>query len=400
MIDNMLYWYLLILVLVAGLLTINISLVRPLLPHKKIASHSCPQLYVDYQGIMHCHTVYSDGAASFEELISVTNQLGLDFLLTSDHNTIQPKIDGWEGWHGKTLLLVGEERSTDAGHLLVFNVDEKVPVKKAQEAIHFANARGGLTFLAHPDNLKVPWYNWDVQHYTGLEIINFDSVCRRKAIQVTGVFSLLAFLFSPRYLGHVVINNTPYKEMKRWDQLTTQRKVVGIGGTDTHGFLKVGKKKYRLPSYHHSFQTVYTHLVLPQPFSQDAEIDKKMVYQALAKGNAYFSFESLVPSRGFQFFAYNGRDSVIMGDDVSLLSNEPVTLTAILPSGQEGIIQILVDGAVIASSVGSQLTIQVNKPGAYRVMVFHYQARLPFYFFYRKKFWIGSNPIYIHGKPA
>ena len=358
------------------------------------------QPYFDYKGVIHCHTVYSDGAASFEELISDTNQLGLDFLLTSDHNTIQPKIDGWEGWHGKTLVLVGEELSTHDGHLLVFNMEQKVPMAESQSAIDFINAHGGLSFIAHPENLKHPWKNWNVKNYTGLEIINFDSVCRRKAIQIMGLFGLIFFLFSPRYLEHVILDNTPYKELKCWDKLTANRKLVGIGSIDAHGFIKVGKKKYRCPSNLHSFQTVYTHLILKEKMTQNFELDKKMLYHALAKGNAYFSIHLPESSDGFQFFALSSTDFAIMGDDVVLWPNNPVTLTTILPPGQAGIIQILVDEIIIASSVGNQLTVQITTPGAYRVMVFHYQTKLPFNLFYRKKFWIGSNPIYIRANSA
>ena len=394
MTSDAIFLYLFAIAALAWIIKINIA--WPVSPVPNLTPANLPLPSFDYKGVIHCHTIYSDGAASFEELINDSNQIGLDFLVTTDHNTLKPREDGWEGWHGKTLVLVGEELSTNAGHLLVFNMDQKMPLTEAQAAIDYINTHGGISIIAHPANLKHPWTNWKIQHFSGIEVVNFDSVCRRKAIEIMGAFALIFFLFSPRYLGDVVINNTPYKELKLWDKLALTRKTIGIGGVDAHGLLKVGKKKYRYPSYLHTFQTVHTHFILAQKLSHNFIADKNAIYNAMAKGNAYFAFDLFAPANGFRFFAANGKDVAHMGDELTLLENKLATLTVILPPGQSEIIQIIRNGRIITTTIGSEVTIKIDAPGSYRVMVFRHQAKLPFNFIYRKKFWIGSNPITIH----
>ena len=72
--------------------------------------------YVEIQGVLHVHTTHSDGSGSVADVVEAAQKTGVDFVVLTDHNTMRAKHEGWEGWHGSTLLIVGEEVSTRAGH--------------------------------------------------------------------------------------------------------------------------------------------------------------------------------------------------------------------------------------------------------------------------------------------
>jgi len=86
-----------------------------------------PQKLTDYAGVIHLHSVYSyDGRIPVGEIIKAANKNGVDFLLLTDHSTLQARKDGFEGWHNGTLLIVGEEIAPRFNHYLAFQLEEPV----------------------------------------------------------------------------------------------------------------------------------------------------------------------------------------------------------------------------------------------------------------------------------
>ena len=81
----------------------------------------------DYTGVIHFHSAYSfDGRAPVAEILAAANENGIDFLLLMDHGTPQARSDRREGWHGGTLLIVGEEIAPRFNHLLAFQRQESM----------------------------------------------------------------------------------------------------------------------------------------------------------------------------------------------------------------------------------------------------------------------------------
>jgi hypothetical protein len=89
--------------------------------------------------------------------------------------------------------------------------------------------------------------------------------------------------------------------------------------------------------------------------------------------------------RGFTFEALTNADSVIMGDEVPLRHSP--TLLARAPS--RGLIRLIHNGKGIKSEWGTEASLRVSEPGAYRV-----EVRLP-RAFGKTRAWIFSNPIYV-----
>ena len=58
--------------------------------------------------MVHVHSRFSDGTATVPELVESVAASGADVLLLTDHDTVEAKHHGYEGWHGDVLLLVGQ----------------------------------------------------------------------------------------------------------------------------------------------------------------------------------------------------------------------------------------------------------------------------------------------------
>jgi len=361
----------------------------------KVSLQASSLPYYDYKGVIHAHSIYSDGAGDFPEIISEAQAAQIDYLITSDHNTLKPYQKGLEGWHQGLILLIGEEISTDTGHLLALRITKEGVSSPSQKSIDSVNKDGGFSFLAHSENMKIPWRDWNVQGYTGIEIINMDSVVRRKALQIDGIYSLLRYLQSPNNLRDVVSNNPPTLELKRWDELTKERRVVGISSVDAHGIIKIFDKKYKMPTYEHMFRSATTHVVTGEKFSGDFSKDKELLYKTIELGHVYGVFEETIPATGFLFFGENSKEKVVMGDEIVYQAGEPLKLFVSLPNGQEGIIKLVKDGKIIKEHAGRDMTYTADGPGVYRVEVYLYDKRLPFNLYWGSRPWIYSNPIYI-----
>ncbi|HUX15651.1 MAG TPA: PHP domain-containing protein, partial [Phycisphaerae bacterium] len=65
----------------------------------------------EYVGAFHVHSCYSDGSGTYQEIASAAARAGLDFVVMSDHDTLRPRADGWQGWHDGVLVIVGTEIS-------------------------------------------------------------------------------------------------------------------------------------------------------------------------------------------------------------------------------------------------------------------------------------------------
>ncbi|MEU6404953.1 CehA/McbA family metallohydrolase [Streptomyces sp. NPDC046985] len=75
-----------------------------------------------YRGDCHLHTVYSDGKRQPSEVAAGARAAGLDFMVSTDHNT--PSSHGvWGEYAGPDLLIIlGEEVTTRNGHWLALGL--------------------------------------------------------------------------------------------------------------------------------------------------------------------------------------------------------------------------------------------------------------------------------------
>src|SRR5438128_1283021 len=140
-----------------------------------------PDLH-DLGGVVHVHSVHSDGTGTVPEIAAAAQSCGLDFVLLTDHDTLRARDRGEEGWHDSVLVLVGEEVSpVGENHYLAFGLEEAIDHRglSPQQIVDRVNQRGGFGFLSHPFSRGsvrfkrargMPWRDLDASGYTGLEL--------------------------------------------------------------------------------------------------------------------------------------------------------------------------------------------------------------------------------------
>ncbi len=342
---------------------------------------------------LHVHTPYSDGVWYHAQIAEAAAEAGLDLVVATDHNVW---VDGVEGHYENVLLLVGEEvhdvqRLPQCNHLLIYGAERELAPHPgdSQQLINAAKGGGGLCFLAHPversspldpELAAIPWVDWEVDGYTGIELWNYMS--EFKAL----IQSKLAGLFYALYpdLG---IKGPFHQTLRLWDKLLAEgRRVVAIGGSDAHGnSYSLGPLKRVLFPYKHLFGCVNTHILIPHALTRDLVANKATIYAALRAGNCFVGYDRLGSTRGFRFFARSGSQLVSMGD--VLKQQAAIIFQVELPAPADA--RLLRDGQVVARTNGRRLDYTTAVPGVYRVQVYR-RYRL------RQRAWIFSNPIYVY----
>lgn len=167
-----------------------------------------------YRGDLHLHTVHSDGERDPGELVSAAHAGGLDFIVSTDHNTNSVNRV-WPGCRTGSLLVVpGEEVTTRHGHWLAVGlsphawVDWRYAPGDGVFGRFAAEVRetGGLVVAAHPA-VPLPGSAWEFgfAHVDALEVWN-------------GRWNLDDEL-----------------SLRIWQRLLQQgRRVVAVGGSDSH----------------------------------------------------------------------------------------------------------------------------------------------------------------------
>jgi len=103
----------------------------------------------------HLHSVYSDGDAEIADILEyVQNQTDLDVIAITDHDTIEgallaKKLMADRDYHFQ--LIIGEEITTNEGHLVGLFLQEAVPANLSiQETLARIRIQKGLAIAVHP----------------------------------------------------------------------------------------------------------------------------------------------------------------------------------------------------------------------------------------------------------
>lgn len=135
-----------------------------------------------YQGDLHLHTLHSDGRRTPQELADEAVAQGLDFLISTEHNTNSANLS-WGAYARPNLLIInGEEVTTTAfGHWNALGLDYTTLIdwryapRDSSIARYVAqvHAVGGLAIVNHPffpDTVNR--FRFGVRHFDGIEVWN------------------------------------------------------------------------------------------------------------------------------------------------------------------------------------------------------------------------------------
>ena len=351
---------------------------------------------VEIVGNLHCHTRYSDGEGTHNDIARAAIEAGLDFVVVTDHNVW---VDGMDGYRylgrERVLLLTGEEvhdqdRQPQKNHLLVYESGKELAnlADDTQTLLDAVNDHNGLAFLAHPKDPPAPafgeddlsWEAWDVQGFHGIELWNFMSEFKSK------LSSKPRAIFLAYYPD--LIAEGPFPEvLERWDlMLSTGKRIYAIGGSDAHATpVSMGPLRRVIFPYSYLFKAVNTHVLLDEELSGDQNADRQRIFNAIRRGRCFVGYDLPASTKGFRFSAHADRGEAVMGDSLEL--GFGATLQIHLPRRAQ--IRLIKDGRLVNTWQATQSAVHtIRDPGAYRVEVkLHSLGKL--------RGWIFSNPIFI-----
>jgi hypothetical protein len=339
----------------------------------------------DLACVVHLHSTHSDGTGTVRQIARAAARARADVVLLTDHDTLEARRRGEEGWYGDVLLLAGEEVSPlGRDHYLAFGIDAEIR-HRGLDACAIARAvrdAGGFGFAAHPfsegsvrfKRPGMPFGGMDCDALHGIELWNFANDTGER---IAGIPELIRFLAMPAR----VLDHPPERNMRSWDELCRTRCVVAIGGLDAHQY---GKRigpivPVRVMAYHRSFRLIRTHVLCEEPPARELGRDRELVFDALRAGRCYIAVDCVAPARGFRFEAAD----VPMGGEAPA-GRRTLHVRTPLPAR----LRVLRDGQEIASAEGTMLDADVEEHGAYRAEALRRAKG-------RERTWILSNPVYL-----
>jgi predicted metal-dependent phosphoesterase TrpH len=175
---------------------------------------------------LHIHTVHSDGTATVPQVLQhVAANTDLRVVAITDHDTIAGAREAQRlardfGVH----VIMGEEVSTQEGHLLALFIDTWLPPgRPAAETIAAVHAQGGLCIAAHPFDHGIP----------SMGMAGLRDQCagqRRGAWPLDALEGFNAGIVWPRRHANAVAQ-----------QVAAELALPVVGGSDSHSLPTIGR---------------------------------------------------------------------------------------------------------------------------------------------------------------
>jgi hypothetical protein len=338
----------------------------------------------EYVGAIHLHSCYSDGSGTMREITASAGRAGLDYVVLTDHDTLRPREDRWQGWHDGILLATGVEITCRGrSHVVALGAAEvaNLQFKPLRRVLFDLQNQGAAAFVAHAHpahimgiSLKAgELLDWEIPGFTGVELWSFmHDIC-------SGLtpWRIPSFVYTwPRYI------RGPHPDtIAHWDRVTKARRFVAIGSLDNHA-LALPVLGRQVLSYEEGFRTLRTH-VLSREWSGSAA-DAALLADALCQGRAFLALDFAADARGFRFEADAPGETLQMGEERPWAG--PTVLRVHSPAPAS--LAILRGGRPVAAADAADLEFRAEEPGVYRA-----EARL------KGRPWVYTNPVYLRQAP-
>ena len=352
------------------------------------------------RGVMHVHTNRSDGTGSVDDVMRAAARAGLKFVIVTDHGdgTRAPDLPDYRNG---VLYIDAVEISSSDGHLVALGLP-KAPYPLAGEGrdvVDDIHRLGGIAIAAHPGSAKpeLQWTDWNAP-LDGIEWLNADSEWRDER-PWTLARALVTYPFRPPQALALLLDR-PEPVLRRWDELTGQRRVVGTAAADAHariGARSLGEPydtagSLHFPSYVNTFREFS--VTLPEVrLTGDAAADARSVLDSIRAGAVYSTIDALAGPAALRVAATSGSRTASMGGLLPLAGAVHVRVDVQAPDDAQ--ITLLRDGEAVASAQGARLDHDAPaEPAVYRV-----EVTLPNSPGTPAVPWMVSNPIYVGRGP-
>jgi hypothetical protein len=369
-----------------------------ILPPRRLTLSAAPDDAV--AGVIHVHSVLSDGRGTSDEIADAAARAGLKFVVITDHGDATRTPEPAAYRHG-VLCFDAVEISTSGGHYIALDMPASpYPLGgEARDVVDDVKRLGGFGIVAHPDSPKeeLRWREWDAP-FDAIEIANLDTAWRQRATadswrsRLRLVERLLSYPFRPA--ESIASLMQPSRAWQQWAAISARRRVVTLAGADAHARIGLRtsepvttRASLPVPSYVASFRTLSVHVRLERALTGDAGVDARMIMRGIRAGHAYTAVDGAASPASFDLTAGNDHGTVHAGDELAagdsltlrVRSNAPAGFTTQLWRGNEPVR----DSREPDFSFDSP-----QSEGVYRVSI-QATGQLP------GVPWLVSNPIYV-----
>jgi PHP domain len=356
-------------------------------PIHSIMKYPAPPLIHESAGVLHMHTLYSDGTGTAGEIAQYASERNLQWLIITDHCHMECYDRGEYGLYDGVWVLIGTELGDEdlPNHYLTYGITELPDQSDPERMVQAVKDLGGFGAVAHPhekrdefDNMPpYPWTAWNAP-IDGVEIWNQLS---QWVEGLTESNKYRRFLHPLKSLTH-----PDSATLRIWDELNLKRPIVGYVGVDAHALhypILRGLIKVRVFAYKVQFRSLLTHLLLDEPLHPtDYETANNQILMALRTGRHFGANHRVGDARGFRFSAF--QEGVEYLPISTLEFGQSITFRATTP--MKGRIHLYRNGQLLMRVRGHSLTYESSQPGIYRIEVYR-----------RARGWIFSNPIRVVG---
>tara|TARA_B100001123_G_scaffold446424_2_gene600858 strand:- start:11717 stop:13444 length:1728 start_codon:yes stop_codon:yes gene_type:complete len=333
-----------------------------------------PNFPVTVAGAFHVHTNRSDGGSSPNEIARAANEAGLQFVVFTDHGN-GTRVPDPPQYRSGVLTFDAVEISTNGGHYIAVELPA-TPYPLGGEAysvVEDVRRFGGFGVIAHPGSPResLAWIDPSLP-VDGMEWLNADSEWRDES-----TFRLLGAglsYFFRRSETLATLLDRPTQSLQIWDEASQKRQIVGLAGHDAHGPVTVGVAEegsvslgLGFPGYKELFETFSLNLQLADELVGQADVDARLVLNALRAGRVFTVVDAVASGASFDFVALGKNQRYSMGETVPLNDVEELLVSVSPTPGSE--IVLIQNGRAIHRTEDSSLRYRISEPAVYRVEV-------------------------------
>ncbi len=349
----------------------------------------------EFKGIIHVHTsIGGHSTGHFDELLQGAQKNTLDFVVITEHSSAFYDTSAMtlQGFNEGVLFVGGNEMDTenqDRFLLLPGSAKaEEMTRENNEQFLGIIHSQGKIALVTYPEKFK----DWN-SNFDGIEVFNMHTNSKQMNVPYFLFDALWSYGSYPE-LTLATYLKRPDENLKKFDEISKNRKISLTAGNDSHsniGFHLLGDDagnkliNLKLDPFEMTFRIFRTYILL----EKENRLSQETLLEAIKNGHSYVGFDAMSDASGFSFTAENGRETRIMGDEISFAENQT---NLKINSPQTARIVIFKNGEKVSETAEiKEVIFPVSEKGVYRVEVYLDSLGNPF----DKMPWIISNPIYI-----